>query len=629
MLFCNSATESATRRDTPGVVGSFPVLAGMAPPDSAMTVLSCWEQAVLWSWGRWREGELRVVRHAAGFVAVVGQCLASDDRVARDAGRVLESGHWEPLTRWPGSYLTIMVRKNEVTVFADLAGQYPLYYVSASGRTVFGSHAAITAVAASVTVRPDPLALAAQLFCPATSVLVGTRSVVEGVCRLGGGQALSLARNGTCRTWTYETLAPEDGTSVKEGADTLRSTLDCAVRDRVRGGRHVTADFSGGYDSTTVAFLAARHRVEPMRVFTYHHPGAPAGDLEYAERYALLDRGLRLEVVLGDSDTLTYRALTVRVTDTPDPGAASWSRTRLRLGRVADSGNGIHLGGEGADALLAAPPAYLADLARHRMVRRLGSDARALARQRQESPATVVAMAVRLARTSIRSAINQLADQIEHPADRGTRWLDAISWWPPPGTEMAWLTRSMRRQLTELARAAASQVDPMEEFGIGDFVALEELRSSAAVQRQLSEAARDFSVWPHAPFLDNDVIRACTAVPAYRRADTAVVKPLLRRAMAGLVPDQIFERHTKGNYSAEDYRGARAEASALTARLMRSSLADLGVIEPRAVIASLDQLGAGARIPIPSLNRVLSVDLWLEGLANVPPPREEVCPCGH
>lgn len=613
----DSLATNTARQDTPGMVGVFPSSDGIVPVVPRKEA-SLWPaRPVLWTSGEWRHGEFRTVTGLSGYVAVMGQCMVDDQRFAADAQRALESGRWEPLTRWPGSYLTIMVRENELTAFADLAGQYPLYYTHVGGRTVFGSHAGATATAAGLVNRPDSITVAAQTFCPTATVLTDGRSVFSGVSRLGGGQALSVARDGTPRRWTYETLAPNAETSLSDGAHALRSALDDAVRDRVHSRQHLTADFSGGQDSTSVAFLAARHRTCPLPVFTYHHPGAPAGDLEYAERYALLDRRMSLEVVLGNADTLTYRELPSLAVDVPDPAAVSWPRTRLRLKRIADTGTGVHLNGEGADALLVAPPAYLADLASRGMLRRLSRDASILARRHCESPATVLAKSVRLATTSMGSALHQLANQLERPVDRSTRWLDAISWWPALGAEGTWLTRSMRRQLAELARATAPIASPADGLGIGDFAALGELRASGAVQRQLSETARSFSVWPQAPFLDNDVLRACTKVPAHRRADPTTIKPLLRHAMSGLVPDQVFTRRTKGNYSGEDYHGARLALSELKAHIARSRLADLGVIEPGAVIASLDQVRTGAAVPIPALNRLLGADLWLEGWAEV------------
>ena len=115
----------------------------------------------------------------------------------------------------------------------------------------------------------------------------------------------------------------------------------------------------------------------------------------------------------------------------------------------------------------------------------------------------------------------------------------------------------------------------------------------------------------HAPFLDDEVIRAALSVPATRRADPWSYKPLLRAAMAGLVPDEVLGRRTKGDYSAESYCGARAAASALRELLRDSRLAELGVIEPAAVGTALDRMTAGVAVPLGPLTMVLATESWL------------------
>jgi len=564
------------------------------------------------TWGRWRPGELRTVTAARGRLVVVGQCLADDEQLRADFHRALDSADPRHVTRWPGSYLAVVLRPGELTAYPDLAGQYPIYYRSAGGRTVVGTHAKATARAAGLAGEPDLLTLAAQVFCPAVPMLTDGRSVLAGLSRVGGGQALRVTPDGRCTKWTYESLAPDPDVSFAEAADRLRGALDDAVRLRAERAPHLTADLSGGLDSTSVAFLAARHRELP--VFTYHQPDAPANDLEFAVRYARLDSRLRSEVVHGTSRTLTYQGMDeLGPTDLPDPAVAVRLRTRAMLRRVAASGTGVHLGGEGADALLVAAPGYLGDLARHGTLGQLRRDCFTLARARRVSPASVLTRSTRLSRTTVHRALHLLADRLERPVDRSVEWLDAIAWWPRPGTEGGWLSGRMRRELAELARTAEPVA--VAGMGVGDFAALCELRTTGAVQRQLDEYGREFGVWPQTPYLDNDVVRACLALPAWRRADDAqVFKPLLGKALTGLVPADVLARRTKGNYSAEDHRGARHASAELRTRIAGLRLAELGVVERAPVLGSLNKAIDGLRAPFAAFNRLLGAELWLAGI---------------
>lgn len=562
--------------------------------------------------GSWRPGELRAVNLPAGRLVVVGQCLASDRVLHADFRRALETGRLERVVRWPGSYLAVVVRPTDLTVFVDLAGQYPVYHCSAAGRTVLGTRPGETARRAGLAPEPDVLPLLAEVFCPGVP-LAAAKSVYRGLDRLGGGQALQIGRDGRCRTWVYETLLPEAASTVEDAAHALRVALDQAVRSRAAAG--TTADFSGGLDSTSIAFLAARHRDDVLPVFTYHHPEAPADDVGHAERYLRLDRRLRPNFVQGTRTTLTYQGLDrVTPTDLPDPAAVIHGRTRLRLRHIAEAGSKVHLNGEGADALLVAAPGYLGDLVRRGTLKRLGRECRELARERHVAPARVLARSAKLSATSLRRAIRAFADRLERPSDRHVEWLDAIAWWPEPGEEAAWLTPPFRRQLAHCLREAAATT--ATEARVADRAALSEVRAAGAVQGMLDERARQFGIWPQAPFLDNDVIRACLMLPAYQRADAGARKPLLGMALSGLVPEEVFARRTKGNYTGEDYRGVRLAAGELTARVSRMQLAESGVIDPEPVRASVRRAAAGLPAPFPALNRLLGADLWMSSLGE-------------
>jgi asparagine synthase (glutamine-hydrolysing) len=597
-----------------------PRLTGLVPPWPGAAARLAAQGAVrllpgsdaLWTSGPWRPGELRTATCPGGAVVTLGQCLAGEGRMRADLERALETGRPQELTRWPGGYLALVVRDGELTAFVDPAGQFPLYYRHTGGGTVVGSSAAAVARAAGMGGRPDRLALAARIFCPGVPSLAGRRSALEGVCRLGGGQALRATRAGLTR-WTWEPLVPTGRGGAAEAAGALGAALDAAVRARAAGGRRVTADFSGGLDSTSLAFLAAPHLPAPLTVVTHHQPGAPAGDLEHARRYAALDGRLRLDVVTATDAALPYQRLEEPAAcDEPDQAAAVRARLTLRLERVAAAGGEVHLGGEGADALLAAPPAYLGDLARRGSPRRLARECRILGRRRHVAPAAVAARALRLARTPMARALRDLAAALARPAARDPHWADAIAWWAPPGTETAWLTPGARADLAGLALAASADTPP--GLGAGDHAALCELRASATVQQRLGELARGFGVWPQAPFLDNDVVRACLALPARDRAAPPAVKPLLTAALAGRVPGAVLARTTKGDYTGEDYRGARLAAAGLRSLIGESRLADLGIVSPPAVAASLDRALAGAAAPFPAFNRLLAAEVWLRDL---------------
>jgi asparagine synthase (glutamine-hydrolysing) len=151
-------------------------------------------------------------------------------------------------------------------------------------------------------------------------------------------------------------------------------------------------------------------------------------------------------------------------------------------------------------------------------------------------------------------------------------------------------------------------------MGAADLLTAAEVRNSALAQRFLRELGARVGVAVHAPFLDNRVVAACLRVRPADRADPWSCKPLLGCALDGLVPEPVFTRITKGNYTQEDYLGVRRAAGWLTELLADSRMADLGVIEPQRVRASLDRMRAGAATSVGALNQVIATELWLRGV---------------
>ncbi|CAM5675103.1 albusnodin/ikarugamycin family macrolactam cyclase [Streptomyces hirsutus] len=93
-----------------------------------------------------------------------------------------------------------------------------------------------------------------------------------------------------------------------------------------------------------------------------------------------------------------------------------------------------------------------------------------------------------------------------------------------------------------------------------------------------------------APFLDNEVIRACLAVPADERGAPGTYKPLLDAAFAGsgVLPDFVLARTTKGGFNALAYTGLRDNGPVLKGLLGPSSqLAALGLVTEAPVADAL------------------------------------------
>jgi asparagine synthase (glutamine-hydrolysing) len=547
---------------------------------------------------------------------LIGDCLLSPAQRSAELAAAVAAGKLDRTAEWPGSYSVVILSRRDVIAYSDLAGQFPLYYSRRGDEFLIGSD--LHSVAVGHYRRPDPVSAAMRIACPAVLPMWSTRSAYADVGRLAGGAVLrGDADSLSVRLDTTRLPLPVAGRTLGDGAAMLRSALTTAVRSRSEN-RLVSSDFSGGLDSTSLAFLATRYSSRPVASIVYHQPLAPAEDIADAVRFAGLDQRIDLAVVRGSAGTLPFTGLSEAAggapafwSAEPSPGALAAGRTALRLAAASTSGAQVHLTGEGGDALLLAAPSYLAGLARQRHTRTLLQHCASYGRLRFASPGRLAARAVRLAATSSSRALTALAAELENPVCEAGQWADLISWWPPCGEAATWLTPAIRRQLAAIAAdpMTARAVGP--DLGPADLTSLTDLRRSGEAQRHLRELAQPYGISVQAPFLDSEVITAALSVPAAARADPRSYKPLLRVALRGLVPAAVFDRRTKGDYAAEDYLGARAGSHALRNLLRDSRLAALGVIEPGALDGTLDRMIAGVAVPLGPLNMLLATESWL------------------
>ncbi|WP_336211018.1 asparagine synthase-related protein [Nonomuraea sp. LPB2021202275-12-8] len=576
------------RTQTPSTTGADPAL----PPGLVATLADGVADARVY--GAWFPDEVRRLRVAGRLLVIAGHCLADDETIRAGFAAAVEHDDPVLLTRWRGAYAGVAALPGELVAFTDLAGQFPLHYSHHQGQFALASHASVLAALHARTV--DPIHAAVRIACPSVLPLWAEHSPFRGVSRLPGGVLLRAGRGGV-RLSTYSAAAPS-----------LRAALTEAVAARCATGP-ISADFSGGLDSTSLAFLAARQvRVEAI---VYHHPQHPAADLAEAVAFARHDERLRLTTVTGNAGTLPYAALPYPELLGTEPARANlaWRRSLLRLEQAA----ALHLTGEGGDALLGAAPSYLGALARRGRWRSLARHCAGQARLRRTSALGLAVRAGKLAGTGPRRALLVLGRDLREPRPSELTWASAVTWWPVDRAVLSWLTHAARAEIADRLSdpGLAGQVDA--GAGAAHQAGLTELRHSADAQRHLRELGVLAGTRVHAPYLDNAVVRACLAVPPERRAHPAVSKPLLGAALHDLVPRAVFARRTKGDYSAEEYQGARVSARRLYRLIDGSRLAELGVVEPKAVRESLDRLLVGAAAPLGGMSMFIATECWLRG----------------
>lgn len=619
----------------------------------------------LWAVGDWRPDEVRVVQaDPQTRIAVLGTCGASDEqlRVALFAAR---GGALRHLTAWPGSYTAVVQVGRRVTVCGDLAGARPVFHTPWAGGTAYAT--AALPLADLVEANLDFGHLAALLAAPDVPAALYDSTPYDGVKRVPPGHALIL-RAGAREIAGYEPVAslavaapPADPDSA---VDAVRDALVEAVRTRLAAPRHVPgadidpgpvpgmgpaerraargmpvpgigADLSGGPASGTLALLAAGLPGMPGTVLG-HGTGAgerllavtfndlvAGGPDEEVGRAGALAANPRLHhvVVTGGEETLPYADLDGPLTDEPGPSLVSAARHRARLA----AGSADHFTGYGARQVLDAHPARLADLLMDRKRRHLVRPVAALAKADGSVmvPARVYAAARRLARTPYRTGLESLAERLlrhrpddDGPAGAADASLAALTW-GRPGPAAGWLTGEALAEVSVRLQASTrrSEIGPAQRPG--DFRARAALARHAADLRVLEQAAEIRFQRLHAPFLDNQVVRACRALPEALRVRPGARASILRTVLEGAgvreLPDG-WGAPARAASATAARAGLRVAADTLIMLFDTPLLAEAGLVEARVVRKALRGAAQGEALPLDGLADLVALELWLRRL---------------
>ncbi|MBV6701433.1 asparagine synthase [Kitasatospora aureofaciens] len=341
---------------------------------------------------------------------------------------------------------------------------------------------------------------------------------------------------------------------------------------------------------------------------------------------------LRHTVLDPGPDTLPYAGLRAdpqhgRLTDEPGPELVAAARAEARF----DAGGTDHLTGYGARQVLDGHPARLADLLRAGRPRELLPPVAALAGADRatagvltgalRTPLTVVRAAHRLSRIRYAEALDDAAAKLtaRHAPDgagtAGHRSADDLAWCVP-GPAARWLSDDALSAVALRLRLAARKPAPEEHPGARR--ARHALYRHARSFRTLVHAAEQPGQRLHAPFLDNQVVRAARLLPDDVRLQPGARHALLHAVLTGagrtdLPPD--WGRGPRPDRTAPARAGLRLAADGLAELFDAPLLAEAGLIDLPAVRAGLtDPATLLSPTALAGLADLVSTELWLRRL---------------
>lgn len=402
--------------------------------------------------------------------------------------------------------------------------------------------------------------------------------------------------------------SPEPRTSLKEGAESVRSAIEESIRDAGFGHDVVLTDLSGGLDSTSITALSLDLFPQSQIVAATAGDRGQNEDQVWAKRAAReleLDQHLLLDsedLPLVYSGILAQRA----ATDHPSPALA----TRATIQALASIGQGYgattHLTGHGGDHMFYGMPTLLRDGLRNRpgkTIRKINAYRHMLgwpAREVLKQLASRQTFAAWLRDSTIPSNV---------PVDR----LPILTWSSPPSLP-PWLSTLGRELIDDYIADTVGKVSPLAPRP-GAHAELDTIRQGAQLARAISQVSLHHGLGIQAPFFDDRVLAAVLSVSIEERVDPWTYKPLLKRAMSDVLPPAIYNRNSKDEGSLDLELGMRGNRADIQTLFQGSYLANLGLIDADSLTRLLET-GSHPSLSDSGITTTLCTEVWLRAQEN-------------
>jgi asparagine synthase (glutamine-hydrolysing) len=432
-------------------------------------------------------------------------------------------------------------KARELWLVRDRIGIKPLYYSHDGKRLAFASE-----IKALLRDPEQPRQVDREGLFHFLSFLTTPAPITlfKGIRKLPNGTWMRVKADGSVeekRYWdVWDYTSPLTDISDDELSERIRSTLRTAVKLRKVSDRPVGVFLSGGIDSSANVALFSEDG-GAVRTFTIGYQGDHASyrnETDYARRMADIVHAEHHELLLSQDDVINFLPRMVWLQDEPiaDPVCAPLYYVS-KLAR--EHGVIVAQAGEGSDELFCGYPAWKTririqdadDLPVPASLKRAGLWALAKSGRKHTWPYEL------LRRGSVNQptfwggaeAFTESQKRLVMSASMQREFHGATSWSS---------IESIHKRFTE----KAWDQSPLHWMSYLDL----NLRLPELLLMRLDKMSMGVSLEGRVPFLDHEFVQLAMSIPAERKLRGGELKHVLKKAVRGIIPDEMIDRKKQG-----------------------------------------------------------------------------------
>jgi len=145
----------------------------------------------------------------------------------------------------------------------------------------------------------------------------------------------------------------------------------------------------------------------------------------------------------------------------------------------------------------------------------------------------------------------------------------------------------------------------------------ENISTLEALRRQLAYSDLSHSrTEKRYPYPDRDLLEFLFAVPREQLVRPGQRRSLMRRALKGIVPDEILNRKRKAFVARSPITDIQRESSLLADVASHMASGATGLVDANAFLEAVRQVCRGEEVPLIPLMRTISIEFWLRQLQH-------------
>lgn len=500
-------------------------------------------------------------------------------------------------------------KSESVFLLRDRIGVKPLYFAFIDGSVVFASE--IKAIIQHPSYIPDvsPVAMNHYLSFLTTPAPM---TMFQGIYKLPAGYSVEIDKNGAFKAKRYWDVTSQTSFDPQEFRSKLaekgeaylieeiRNRLTHSVEKRMMSDVPMGVFLSGGIDSSVNVALMNRYSSQAVKTFTvgfkdYQH----LNELNYAHQIASEFKTDHHEILINRQDMEGYLESLVHSQDEP---LADWVCIPLYfVSKLAkDAGITVIQVGEGSDEQFSGYASYMGYL---ELYKKYWTKFKYLPNFMQ---AGISKLGLKAA--EFRPSLEMYADIIDRAyRNRDHFWSGATVFWDTlkkqlvrPDAFMPFLAQDYGQQLNQLGmsdiwnldtfsvinafgnefKATTQQNDILARMIYNEF----QLRLPELLLMRVDKITMSQSLEARVPFLDHELVEFSYNIPMEYKVKNNVAKYILKKAVEGIIPDNIIYRKKMGfgapmaDWLKESF-GQRVETDVMSSPLLKRGFFHTGYIQ--------------------------------------------------